>query len=213
MLHFNTTDFKGWERFYRANFFNSIGGFKPLNLIGTTNKQGVHNVAPFFSVLHLGANPALLGVLFRPHTVPRHTLENILKNGYFTVNAVDKSIYQKAHQAAAKYETEVSEFEAVGLRPKFSTNCKAPFVAESKVAVGCRLEEDHHIAANDTILIVGRIMEAFVDQTALGSDGFIEHDAVDTVTVNGLDAYYQPQKIDRLSYPRPNQPLHSLKDE
>ena len=44
------------ERYYRANLINSVTGYKPANLIGTINDEGITNVAIFSSVVHLGSN-------------------------------------------------------------------------------------------------------------------------------------------------------------
>ncbi len=54
------------ERRYRANFINSVTGCKQVHLLGTVNEGGQANLAVVNSVFHVGANPALLGVVFRP---------------------------------------------------------------------------------------------------------------------------------------------------
>lgn len=209
-LHFSESDFTDWERFYRANFFNSIGGFKSLNLIGTKGKVGTENLALFFSVVHLGANPPLLGLVFRPHTVPRHTLENIRENKNFTVNSVHKTIYKQAHQCSASYAQDVSEFIEVGLTPFYSENCIAPFVKESHVKIACSFVEEHLITANKTIFMVGKIEEVFVNDILLQEDGLIELSKEEGIAVNALDTYYQTTLVDRLTYASPNKKLKSL---
>ncbi|MCS7053720.1 MAG: flavin reductase, partial [Ignavibacterium sp.] len=75
-----------FERRYRINFVNSLSGFKSANLIGTISKSGITNLAIFSSVIHVGANPPLIGILFRPLSVPRHTYNNIKETGCFTIN-------------------------------------------------------------------------------------------------------------------------------
>ncbi len=68
---------------YRVFFVNALSGFKAAHLVGTTSatEEGQDNLALFSSVVHIGANPPLLGMISRPHTVPRHTLENIQATG------------------------------------------------------------------------------------------------------------------------------------
>ncbi len=202
---FNAGDFESWERFYRANFFNSAGGFKSLNLIGTRSSTGITNLGLFFSVIHVGANPPFLGVLFRPHTVARHTLENILDTGFFTVNAVQLDMLPQAHQASAKYDKDESEFTAVGLREFYSSDFPVPYVEESRIKLGCRFVEKHEIKANATLLLVGKIEECWVDSEALLEDGFIDHSKVNGITVNGLDTYYTAMLEKRYKYARPGQ--------
>ncbi|MCK7516855.1 MAG: flavin reductase family protein [Ignavibacteriales bacterium] len=70
-----------FEKLYRTNLFNSLSGFKSANLIGTISKEGKTNLAIFSSVIHVGANPPLMGLLMRPVSVERHTYHNIKETG------------------------------------------------------------------------------------------------------------------------------------
>tara|TARA_R110002050_G_C8928387_1_gene511856 strand:- start:426 stop:1061 length:636 start_codon:yes stop_codon:yes gene_type:complete len=202
---FEKSDFAKWERFYRAAFFNSLGGFKSLNLLASQNAQGQHNLGLFFSVSHIGANEALLGLIFRPHSVPRHSLEN-LRAGYATLNSVHPGILAHAHQASANYPAEESEFEATGLSPEFR-DFPAPFVAESKIKIGIKYREEHLIKANDTILVVASIEKVIIEKGLILADGLIDHSLADSIAVNGLDSYYSANRLKRFSYPRPNENL------
>ncbi len=56
--HFSLSELQTWDRFTRANFINSLSGFKSLSLIGTVNGNGVSNLAVFSNIVHLGADPA-----------------------------------------------------------------------------------------------------------------------------------------------------------
>ena len=91
MHHFNSSDFKNFSKVYRLNLINSVTGYKSANLIGSQSLDGKENLAIFSSVIHLGSNPALIGFILRPTTVPRHTYSNIKSTGIFTLNAVTKS--------------------------------------------------------------------------------------------------------------------------
>jgi len=115
ILHFTSDVIENMDKRFRANFINSVTGFKSANLLGSISKDGVTNLAVFSSVTHLGSNPALLGFVTRPTVVPRHTYSNIKENKQFTVNHINSSIIAQAHQTAARYDSEVSEFDATGL--------------------------------------------------------------------------------------------------
>lgn len=210
MKHFQATDFQDWDRRYRANFFNSAGGFKSANLIGTYNEEGVANLALFFSVIHVGANPPYLGLLFRPHSVPRHSLENLLAQGCFSVNAVSAPIYRQAHAASAKYEAGRSEFEACGLSHLPGRALKVPYVAESPLRLGCTFAERQDLQVNGTIFIVGKIEEAWVEESLLQDDGFLDLAAARGLAINNLDAYYQPQLLNRLAYAEPDTAVREI---
>ncbi len=88
MHHFQVEDLENMSKIYRLNLINSVTGYKSAHLVGTTSAKGIDNVAIFSSVIHLGSNPALLGFILRPTTVPRHTYSNMKATGVFTLNAI-----------------------------------------------------------------------------------------------------------------------------
>lgn len=208
---YTSEDIASMKQRYRANFINSIAGFKALNLVGTVNKEGKTNLAPFNSIVHIGANPPLIGMISRPDSVDRHTLTNIKETGVYTLNHVHSEIVDQAHQCAARYELEESEFDAVGLTAEFVDGVKAPFVKESHVKLGLEVRQITPIELNGTILIIGEVVTIEVEDGGVSSDGFIDLEQYDTITVVGLDAYYQPKILKRLSYAKPNEPLNEIK--
>lgn len=207
---FEAQDFKKMPKLFRQNFLNGITGFKSLNLLGTINLKKQTNLAVFSQVIHLGADPALIGVLVRPDSVPRHSLENIEEMGCFTLNHVSKEFVGKAHQTAARYPAEVSEFEAVGLTPFYNHGFCAPFVQEAHVRIGLHWRETISISANNTKLVVGEVIFVLLPESALHEDGFVDLHQAGTLTVSGLDAYYETEKIARFSYAKPSVPLQKI---
>lgn len=189
---------------FNRNFVNCLSGYKSLNLIGSINTENAKtNLAPFSQVFHIGANPPTVGVLFRPHTVERHTLENILQNGSFTLNHVTENFYKEAHQCSARWEQ--SEFEAAGLEEEYLNDFKAPFVKISPLKIACVLKDKITLAVNETVLIIADIEEVWVQANAVEEDGFIALDKVGSITVSGLDSYHSTSKLGRLPYAKPFQ--------
>ena len=195
---------------YRVFFVNALSGFKAANLVGTRSQRGCDNLAMFSSVVHVGANPPLLGLISRPNTVTRDTLENIAATGEYTVNHVHGEMIAAAHQTSARYAPEVSEFEAVGLTPRYGERLAAPYVAESRLTIGLQHRETIDIALNGTHLVIGEIVEVDVDAAAVAEDGWIDLGALDRAAVAGLDAYYQPRRLERFSYAKPDRVLKPL---
>ncbi len=208
--NFNESDILAMETRRRASFINSLGGFKSVVLIGTKNNEGQENLAIFNSLIHIGANPALCAFIVRPDVSERHTLENIIETGFYTINHINESIYKKAHQASARYPRDLSEFEATGLSSVYKNNFFAPFVAESKVQIACDFVERINIELNGTSLIIGKIINVEVPENCIESDGFIDIEKAGTVTVSGLDAYHTTQKLARLSYAKPDKPVSEI---
>jgi flavin reductase (DIM6/NTAB) family NADH-FMN oxidoreductase RutF len=192
------------ERRYRANLINSLGGFKSICLIGTKNNAGNENLAIFSSLVHIGADPALCGFIVRPSIPPRNTLANILETKFYTINHIHESIINQAHQTSAKYDDDISEFDAVGLHTVYKDDFFAPFVKESNIKFACEFIQKIDIEINGTSLIIGKIIDIIVPNEIIENDGFINLDKAGTITGTGLDVYYSTIKIKRLTYAKPN---------
>ncbi|WP_209330686.1 flavin reductase family protein [Lunatimonas salinarum] len=201
MKHFSKSDLLAAEKSFRRDFVNTLTGYKCLHLIGTISNSGITNLAPFSQIIHVGASPPLIGVLFRPHTVVRHTLENILRTSYFTLNHVTESFYREAHHSSARWEG--SEFQAVGLEEEYLEGFSAPFVKRSPLKIACKLEEVQTLKCNGTELVVGSVEHVFVKDDAVGSDGLISVSELGSVAVSGLDEYHVGSRLARLNYAKP----------
>lgn len=199
-MHFTKARINALEKHTRTHFINSLSGFKSANLIGTQDKQGNTNLAIVSSVIHLGAHPPLVGMIMRPNSVPRHTFENIIETGTYTINQVNIAIYKQAHQTSARYDKGESEFDATGLTPEYLNEFTAPFVQESRLKYSVKYVEHQHLAVNGTELVIGEITDVYLDEIALQSDGFLDLQAIETVAVTGLDSYHTSNKLTRLAY-------------
>lgn len=200
MKQFLNQDILDLPKRYRTNLINCLSGFKSLCLTGTAGTDGHTNLSLVSSVIHVGANPPLMGMLMRPHTVPRHTIENIEATGYFTLNHVSEAIYEAAHQASARYPKEVSEFEDNALTAVWGEMHPAPYVGESPLRIGLQLRERYQVQANQTEFIIGEIVELWVPEEAIGEDGFVDLEITGSLTVSGLDSYHRTERIGRLPY-------------
>lgn len=204
MRQFTRADIDRLEPRSRANLINSVTGFKPANLIGTISAGGATNVTIFTSVVHLGANPPLLGMIMRPvGEVPRHTYENIRETGVFTVCHVGEDFCENAHRTSAKFPRGVSEFAECGLTEEYVDGFAAPFVKESAVAIGLKFLGEIPIEFNGTIMIIGEILHLRVSADALLDDGGVALEKLGGVCVSGLDTYHRTEKIAKFSYARP----------
>jgi flavin reductase (DIM6/NTAB) family NADH-FMN oxidoreductase RutF len=211
MQQFTPAEWQSWERFYRANFINSLTGFKSASLIGTINAQGVPNLGMFSSMVHIGSDPALIGYINRPIAAAPHTLANIKANGFYTVNHIHPSFVDKAHQTSAKYPDEVNEFTEVGLNEEYINGINVPFVKESPIKYLLSLKEIIPITLNATFLVIGQLEQVLIDPSLLPTaDGFLELDQIGSICSNGLDAYYKTTLIDRYAYAKPGMAAEKL---
>lgn len=198
------------EKQERVHFANSLGGFKSVGLIGTQNKAKQTNVAIVDSILHIGSNPPLFGMIFRPGVVERHTLENILETGFYTINHINENIYEQAHQTSARYDRNISEFEVTGLNSEYKNDFFAPFVEESQVQLAMEFKEKIELQINNTILIIGEVKEVYFPEDCLLPDGFLDLEKANSITCSGLDSYHKTKRMDRLSYAKPNKTVTSI---
>jgi flavin reductase (DIM6/NTAB) family NADH-FMN oxidoreductase RutF len=211
MQQFTPAEWQSWERFYRANFINSLTGFKSASLIGTINAQGVPNLGMFSSIVHIGSDPALIGFINRPLAAAPHTLANIKANGFYTVNHIQASFLAQGHQTSAKYPDEVNEFTEVGLTEEYLDGVKVPFVKESPIKYLLSLKEIIPITLNATFLVIGQLEQVLiVPSLQPTSDGFLHLDQAGSISSNGLDAYYKTELIDRYDYAKPGIPVQKM---
>ena len=200
---FKKDDIEQFEQRYRTAFVNSLAGFRQAVLIGTKSVDGDTNLAIFNSLIHLGANPALFGLINRPDSVERHTLQNIIDTKEYTLNYVGAVYYKKAHQTSARFAKGISEFDEVGFKEIYHPFCKAPFVEEAIVKIAMKLEDIIPIPLNGTVLIIGSIMQVEMDASMIGPDGFVELSEAEILISQGLDAYFVSKKLGRLPYAKP----------
>ena len=194
----------GWERFYRANFLNSMSGFKPLNLIATVDEQGVSNLGLFSNIVHLGADPALVGFVNRPREAAPHTLGNIERSGFYTINHVHPEILARAHQCSAKYPDGVSEYAETGLTEEWVDGLPVPYVRESLIRYALELVQVNPIPMNGTFFVIGRVLQAQLDPSLVSADGFIDISRADSLVSTGLDAYGRVSALARYRYAKPD---------
>ncbi len=209
--HFSSEAIAALEKQTRVHLINSLGGFKSVALVGTSDAEGNTNLAIFSSVFHIGANPPLMGLIFRPTPPERNTFNNIIETGYYTLNHINEALYKQAHQTSARYDKEVSEFEMTGLRPEYKEGFFAPYVAQSNIKLGLAFREKIDIAINNTTLLIGEIIQLYIPEDCLGEDGFVDLEKANTITCSGLDSYHNTVQLDRLSYAKPDKEITSIK--
>lgn len=200
--HLSKQDLDNMEQRKRVHFINSLSGYKSANLIGTKDQHGVSNLSMVSSVVHLGADPALIAFVNRPQSVERNTLDNITKSGFYTINHVHADYIEDAHHTSARYPADISEFDQTKLTEQF-TDLQAPYVAQSNIKMGVEFKQKIDIELNGTVLVIGEIIEILINDTLISDDGKIDLVAAKSVAVSGLDEYHLTHSLARLAYAKP----------
>lgn len=204
MKRINAAEFSTYERFYRANLLNSISGYKQVALIGTSNRDGLSNLGLFSSIVHLGADPALIGYIQRPVSGAGDTYRNIMEKGYYSINLVPEKILEQAHYTSAKFPSDVSEFSTCRLTEEYSPGFPAPFVFECPVKIGMKLVEVVPITYNNTRLVIGAVELLMFPKASLRDDGNLDLSVANLVSVTGLETYHRMEKIATYPYAKAN---------
>lgn len=187
----------------RARFINCLSGIKSAILVGTSNAQGVDNLAIFSSIFHLGADPSLMGMIVRPDVSPRHTLQNLIERKTYSLNLLPYDLRAQGHQTSARYPSDESEFETCGFSVERIRDLKVPFVKESQVKWLMELIRIVDIPENNTHMVIGRVVEVFYPEEILRDDGSLDLAATAPCLVTGLDSYHSVGKGIRYEYAKP----------
>ena len=194
--HFSNIDKRDF-----TTFFNSLSGAKPGYLIGSGEGE-FENLAIFNSIIHIGANPPLLGFIQRPTTVDRHTYQNILNYKHYSFNLITDKFFKEAHQTSARYARGINEFKEVGLTALHKKGIRCPFVAESPLQITLELYDDLEIKSNKTRLIIGKVISVSIPKTDENITG-INFQELKSVSISGLSDYYTLTKVKSLRYAKP----------
>lgn len=153
----------GHGRFYRVLTASVVP--RPIAWVSTVSGDGVVNLAPhsFFTVSCVDPPMVQFTSVGR-----KDSLRNVLETGEFVVCLAPESLFEQVNATATDFPPDVDEFAAVGLTPEASTVVAPPRVAESPVALECRLHQA--IELGDSTIVIGRVVHAAIDDDALDGD-------------------------------------------
>lgn len=187
----------------RIRLINSVSGPKSACLIGTKSKKYGTNLGIFNSITHIGSNPPLIGVIFRPNeNVRRDTYDNIINEKFYTINHINSEILERSHWTSIKINRNVSEFDVCNLTEEYIDGFYSPYVMESFIKIGLKLIETVKIEINNTVLVVGEIIEIIINDSFIDNDGSVNLQKSKSISVGGLNTYYDLKKISKLPYTR-----------
>ena len=120
------------------NPFNAIIGPRPIGWIATRGANGRLNLAPYSFFNAFAYTPSVIGF---GSTGAKDTLRNVRETGEFVWNLATRNLAEQMNQTSARVAPEVSEFELAGLTPIPATRVAVPRVAESPVAMECKVTQ------------------------------------------------------------------------
>jgi flavin reductase (DIM6/NTAB) family NADH-FMN oxidoreductase RutF len=98
----------------------------------------------------------------------KDSLRNVRETGEFVVCLASEPLFEQVNATGTNFPAGVSEFAQVGLTAEPSAVVAPPRVAESPVALECRLE--HALELGDSTVVIGRVLLAAITTDVLDGD-------------------------------------------
>ncbi len=144
---------------------NSVVVPRPIAWVSTTSGDGVDNLAPhsFFTVS--GITPPMVQFT---SIGEKDSLRNARETGEFVVALCPEPLLEQVNLTGTDYPPDVDEFSAVGLTREPSEKVRPPRVAESPVALECRVVQI--VEFGISAVVFGEVVWAVVSEAALRDD-------------------------------------------
>lgn len=135
---------------------------RPIAWVSSTSVEGVDNLAPhsFFTVASV--SPPIVQFT---SVGEKDSLRNIRARGEFVVNLAPAPLMAQVNATGTDFPPDVSEFDAAGLTREAGRSVGVPRVAESPVALECRLHST--LPLGDCFLVFGEVTHVVVDADSL----------------------------------------------
>lgn len=144
---------------------NSVVVPRPIAWVSTRSAAGVDNLAPhsFFTIA--GIDPAVVQFTSVGH---KDSLRNALATGEFVVSVCTEELLERVNATGTDYPADTSEFDAVGVTREPSLRVGPPRVAESPVALECRVVATQVFGV--CTVVFGQVVHLAVDEAVLRGD-------------------------------------------
>lgn len=165
------------------SWLNSVVLPRPIAWVSTRSAEGVDNVAPhsFFTVA--GIDPPVVSFT---SVGRKDSLRNVLATGEFVVCVCTEDLLEQVNLTATDFPPEVSELAAVGITAEPSAVVAPLRVAESPVALECRLVGTAEFGS--CTVVFGEVVHLAVDEAVL-RDGRPAADLIRPVARLGSDEW------------------------
>ena len=145
---------------------NSVVVPRPIAWVSTRSASGVDNLAPhsFFTISSVV--PPVVQFTSVGH---KDSLRNAQATGEFVVSLCPEALVEQVNLTGTDYPADISEFDAVGLTREASRLVAPPRVAESPVALECRVVGTKDFGGG-SVVVFGEVVWAVVDEAVLRED-------------------------------------------
>ena len=139
---------------------------RPIAWVSTVSAAGVANIAPhsFFSVA--SADPS---ILMFSSIGEKDTLRNLREVPELVVCITTEALTEQVNRTGTAFPADVDEFAEVGLTPEPSVRVRPARIAESPIALECRLWGTHDFPRS--VVVFAEVLHVAIDRAVLSPDG------------------------------------------
>ena len=202
----------------RHDPFKAIVSPRPIGWIASVGADGGYNLAPYSFFNAVSDDPYM--VMFASSGT-KDTLSNVQRSGEFTCSLATYDMVRAMNLSSAAVRPEVDEFALAGLTPAPSLAVQAPRVAQSPVALECRvwqcitLPSPQRSKHGQSTVVFGEVVAVYIDESVL-HDGRIDMNALQPVARLGYMDYAVVNAANLFTQNRPSvsdDGLHAVLDD
>lgn len=178
---------------------------RPIAWVSTEDPSGRRNLAPFSFFNAFSTQPPTVAIGPGSRSgVHKDSLWNIKQTGEFVINVVDYELAVRANQTSAEFESDVDEWEVVGVTPAPSDDVRPARVLEAPASLECRVRAIVDLGSEEmptNSVIVATVTRFHVRDEVL--DGYrVRPEVLDAVGRMGRDLWSTTR--DRFDLRRPS---------
>lgn len=139
---------------------------RPIAWVSTRSPDGVDNLAPhsFFTISSV--QPPVVQFT---SVGTKDSLRNARATGEFTISLAPEPLLKQINMTATDYPSDTSEFDMAGVTREAGVVVACPRVAESPVAIECRLVGTKDFGGDSTV-VFGEVVWISIDEAVLQGD-------------------------------------------
>lgn len=185
--------------------FNALIAPRPIGWISSKDSAGNLNLAPYSFFNAFNYHPPIIGFASVGY---KDSLRNVQETGEFCWNLVTRPLAGVMNQTSAAVAPEVDEFALAGLSTAASTVVGVPRVAESPVAMECRVSQVVQLNGADgnsveTWVVFGEVVGVHIAEHLLVDGIFDTAAAQPALRGGGLADYFYVDAARRFQLSRP----------
>jgi len=172
---------------------------RPIAWVGSVDKNGNNNLAPFSFFNAFGANPPIVGfspALSGKTGLPKDSLLNVKETKEFTISVVDDKLVEQASLSSCEYSKNIDEFVKAGVTKHPSVKIKPFSVKESPFIMECKLYKIIELGNKPASgnLILGEVVYFHINESILEKENIINPYKINQVARSGGSWYVESAK-------------------